>query len=156
MLELSLITAGALLVSLAFDRGKTWQGIRKGLRLFLNLLAPLLSMLALVSILLFFIPQERMAALMGEGTGAAGWLIAALLGSVSLIPGFIAYPLCGLLLKSGVAYATLAVFVTTLMMVGVVTLPLESRYFGLKTAVVRNVLSLAGALLIGLLMSLLL
>ncbi|OFX43945.1 MAG: hypothetical protein A2X03_16235 [Bacteroidetes bacterium GWA2_40_15] len=46
---------------------------------------------------------------MGEGSGLKGWLIAASLGSVALIPGFIAYPLCGILVKSGVAYTTIAV-----------------------------------------------
>ncbi|MCK7472282.1 MAG: hypothetical protein MZU95_17125 [Desulfomicrobium escambiense] len=65
---------------------------------------------------------------MGKGSGIEGWAIAALLGSVALIPGFIAYPLCGILIKSGVAYTTIAVFITTLTMVGIVTLPLEAEF----------------------------
>ncbi len=87
----------------------------------------------------------------------AGWLglgIAALLGSISLIPGFIAFPLGALLLKSGVSYRVLAVFITTLLMVGILTLPLEAKYFGWRTSLVRNLLSFFGALLVGLLMGL--
>ena len=38
---------------------------------------------------------------------------------------------------------------TTLMMVGVVTLPLEIAYFGRSVAVVRNVLSFIAAVVIG-------
>ena len=46
----------------------------------------------------------------------------------------------------------MSVFITTLMMVGIMTLPLEAKYFGLKVSIIRNVLSFFGALLVGLLM----
>jgi len=39
-------------------------------------------------------------------------------------------------------------------MVGVLTLPLESKYFGWKVAVLRNVLSFIGAIIIGLIIGL--
>lgn len=122
--------------------------------MFLNLLPLLLLMLALISIVLFMIPNESLIHYIGEGSGIKGWSIAALLGSVALIPGFIAYPLCGILIKSGVAYTTIAVFITTLTMVGIVTLPLEVKFFGWKTSLIRNTLSFIAALLIGFVMML--
>jgi uncharacterized membrane protein YraQ (UPF0718 family) len=91
---------------------------------------------------------------MGKGSGIEGWAVTALLGSVALIPGFIAYPLCGILIKSGVAYTTIAVFITTLTMVGLLTLPMEAKFFGWKTSIIRNVLFLIAALLIGFIMML--
>jgi len=120
--------------------------------MFLNLLPALLLMLALISIVLFLIPDKLLIKYMGEGSGLKGWLIAASLGSVALIPGFIAYPLCGILIKSGVAYTTIAVFITTLMMVGILTLPIEAKFFGWKISIIRNLLSFFGALFIGFLM----
>jgi uncharacterized membrane protein YraQ (UPF0718 family) len=36
------------------------------------------------------------------------------------------------------------------MMVGVVTLPIEAKYFGWKMSVIRNVFGFAAALLVGL------
>ena len=122
--------------------------------MFLNLLPLLLLMLALISVVLFLIPNETLIHYMGKGSGIKGWSIAALLGSVALIPGFIAYPLCGILIKSGVAYTTIAVFITTLTMVGIVTLPLEAKFFGWKTSIIRNTLSFIAALLIGFVMML--
>ena len=124
--------------------------------MFLNLLPLLLLMLALISFVLFLIPNEILIHYMGKGSGIEGWTIAALLGSVALIPGFIAYPLCGILIKSGVAYTTIAVFITTLTMVGIVTPPLEAKFFGWKTSIIRNTLSFIAALLIGFVMRLLL
>ena len=40
----------------------------------------------------------------------------------------------------------LSAFTTTLMMVGVLTFPIEKEYFGVKVAVIRNVIGLFIAL----------
>jgi len=123
--------------------------------MFVGILPSLLTVLILVSMMLSVFPGNALARWMGRDSGPTGFVIAALLGSVALIPGFIAYPLSAILVKNGVGYNVIAVFITTLMMVGVLTLPLEARYFGLRTAVVRNSLSLLGALVVGGLMGLL-
>lgn len=152
MLLLSIITLVAIGISFLFDFRKTIKGIKKGLIMFLNLLPVLLSMLALVSVVLFLIPNDTLILYMGKDSGIEGWTIAALLGSVSLIPGFIAYPLSGILIKNGVAFSTIAVFITTLTMVGIITLPLEAKFFGWKTSIIRNSLSFIAALFIGFIM----
>lgn len=152
MLLLSIITLGVIGISFLFDFRKTIKGIKKGLIMFLNLLPVLISMLALVSVVLFLIPNETLIRYIGKGSGIEGWTIAALLGSVSLIPGFIAYPLSGILIKNGVAYSTIAVFITTLTMVGLITLPLEAKFFGWRASIIRNSLSFIAALLIGFIM----
>jgi len=151
---LLIIVVVSLVASFIANRQKTWQGIRKGMKMFMNLLPVLLLMLALVSIVLFLVPNELLIQYMGKDAGFEGWVMAALLGSIALIPGFIAYPLCGVLLKSGVAYTTIAVFITTLTMVGLVTLPLEAKFFGWKTSIIRNSLSFIAAIFIGFIMSL--
>ena len=109
-------------------------------------------MLAMVSVALFLIPNETLVKYMGEGSGIKGWITAAAIGSVALIPGFIAYPFCGILIDNGVSYSVIAVFITTLMMTGFLTLPVEVKFFGWKVSVIRNLVSLAAALFIGLIM----
>ncbi len=140
----------SVVVSFIGSRDKTLQGIKKGLMMFLNLLPAILAVLILVSVALYFLPNETIVKFLGKEAGVAGYIVAASIGSVALIPGFIAYPLAGLLVKSGVGYPVIAVFITTLMMVGVLTLPIEAKFFGLKTALIRNALFLLGALMIGL------
>jgi uncharacterized membrane protein YraQ (UPF0718 family) len=149
---LSIFTAVCVIASLIANHQKTWTGVKRGLLMFLKLLPVLLIMLAVVSIVLFLLPEETLVKYMGEESGIAGWSIAALFGSVALIPGFIAYPLCGILVKSGVTYSIIAVFITTLMMTGFLTLPVEAKFFGWRVSVIRNLVSLAAALLIGLIM----
>jgi uncharacterized membrane protein YraQ (UPF0718 family) len=151
MLTVLIITAVAVIISLIADRKKTGKGIIKGMKMFLGILPPLLNILALVSIVLYLIPNEMLVKWLGKDSGILGVITAAVIGSIALIPGFIAFPLAAILLKSGVGYGVLAVFITTLMMVGVLTLPLEAKYFGMKTALIRNGLSFIGALIIGIL-----
>jgi uncharacterized membrane protein YraQ (UPF0718 family) len=148
---LIIITFLALIASVLADRRKTLAGLIKGYKMFLGILPMLLNVLILVSIALYLVPKETLVKWLGANSGMAGYAIAAVIGSIALIPGFVAFPMAAMLLKSGVGYAVVAVFITTLMMVGILTLPLEIKYFGKKAAFLRNGLSFVGALLIGLL-----
>jgi uncharacterized membrane protein YraQ (UPF0718 family) len=148
-----IVTIIAASISVIRDRARTWQGIKKGLTMFTNLLPSLLNVLILVALALTLVPQSTIQSLLGNESGIGGYITAALVGSIALIPGFIAYPLCGILVKTGIEPGVIAVFVTTLMMVGILTLPLEARFFGLRTALIRNGLSFAGAIVIGFVMA---
>jgi len=150
MQALYLITIVAMLVSLVLDWRKTLRALQIATRRFLHILPALLLMTALVSIILFLVPETLIARHLGTENIWLGTAIAALFGSITLMPGFIAYPLCGLLLDKGVTYLVLGVFSTTLMMVGTVTFPLERQYFGTSVALLRNLIALVIALIVGL------
>lgn len=138
-------------VSFALDREKTLAGFKRGWKMFRNVLLPFLNILILISIVLYFIPPSVISNYLGANSGVLGFSIAALVGSVTLIPGFISYPIAAGLIQQGASYAVVATFMTTLMMVGVVTLPLEISYFGRRVAITRNVLNFFAAVAIGLL-----
>jgi uncharacterized membrane protein YraQ (UPF0718 family) len=103
--------------------------------------------------MLTFISPSMISRLLGTGSGPLGFIVASLVGSITLIPGFVAFPLAATLLDQGAGVAQVAVFVSTLMMVGFVTFPLERKYFGRRAALLRNgmayVYSLVVALVIG-------
>ena len=147
---LTSISIVCLILSLIVDQRKTFEGIKRGLKMFLNLLPALLTVLILVSIFLYLMPEKTIAKYLGTKSGALGVMVAALIGAISLIPGFVAFPLAGILVSKGVSYTVVAVFITSLMMVGILTLPMEIKYFGKKAAIMRNVLSFLGAIIIGL------
>jgi len=145
-------TAFAFFISLAADRGKTMLGVKKGLKMFLGIMPTLFGILAIVSLMLAVFHPSAIRQMLGGG-GAGPFIAAALIGSISLIPGFIAFPLAGVLRSNGATTPVLAVFITTLMMVGVLTLPLEAKFFGSRVAILRNALAFIGAIIIALLMS---
>ncbi|MDD5039367.1 MAG: hypothetical protein PHN78_08670 [Dehalococcoidales bacterium] len=144
------------IVSFALDRKKTLDGFKRGWKMFRNVLIPFLNILVLVSVLLYFVPPSLITRFLGANSGVIGFLIAALVGSVTLIPGFISYPIAAGLIQQGASYAVVATFMTTMVMVGVVTLPIEIRYFGRKVAILRNSLNFVAAIAVGLLVGLIL
>jgi uncharacterized membrane protein YraQ (UPF0718 family) len=144
-----IIAAGiALLASLIADRKKTFQALKKAGKKFTALLPFFLTMLAAVSIVLTLIPEKTIVRFLGEEDLLGGTVLAALFGSVTFMPGFIVFPLAGILLSKGVAYTVLAGFTTTLMMVGVLTYPIEKQYFGVKVTILRNIVSFVIAIII--------
>ncbi|MGI6358445.1 MAG: permease [Bacillota bacterium] len=131
----------ALLWSLAKDRRKTKQALMKAWRSFNNMLPDFAGILALIGLLLSVLSPETISAIMGSRSGMLGMVLAALLGAITLIPGFVAFPLAASLLSRGAGVTQMAVFVSTLMMVGIVTMPLERKHFGAKATYLRNGLS---------------
>jgi len=85
-----------------------------------------------------------------------GILIVAAVGAVLYIPSIVAFPLAGSLVKSGASVGAVAAFITTLTMVGLVTLPLEVELLGKRLALSRNAMSLVLAVAIALIMGLIL
>jgi len=148
MYWLYVITGLALVFSLIVSREKTLKALNISYKRFINILPAFLIMLVLVSIVLFLVPDVVISEYLGLENKFTGVLLASFLGSITLMPGFIAYPLASILLERGVAYMVLSAFTTTLMMVGVLTYPIEKQYFGTRVTIMRNVISLLIALII--------
>jgi len=148
MYFLNLLLVIAMLVSFIADRNKTYRAIKIAFNKFMKILPAFAAMLVLVSIILALVPDSLILSYLGKGNMFEGILMASFFGSITLIPGFIAFPLCGILLKEGVTYMVISAFTTTLMMVGFVTFPIEKKYFGGKVTIIRNVLSLLIAIIV--------
>ena len=147
------VTAVLVIVSLIKSKQKTKKALLKAWKAFENILPQLLGVVILVGLMLAVLDPAAIGSVIGSGTGIWGIAIAAVVGAVTLIPGFIAFPTAALLLTSGAGYMQIGAFVSSLMMVGVVTLPVEFKYFGKKAALLRNgmafVFSFGVALVIG-------
>lgn len=150
MYYLYIITGFAILLSFIVNSKKTLMAIKIAVKKFVNILPAFLTMLILVSVVLFLVPDKVISNYLGNSNKFVGVTFASFFGSITLMPGFIAFPLCGILLKKGVSYMVLSAFTTTLMMVGVLTYPIEKEYFGMKVTIIRNVISFFIALIVAL------
>jgi len=146
MYYLYIVAGIALIISLAINRQKTRQALYISGKRLLKILPALLLMLILTSVVLYLVSDQAISQFLGNENKLLAVIYAALFGSITIMPGFIAFPLSGLLLKKGVLYMVLSAFTTTLMMVGVLTYPIEKEYFGLKVTIIRNAISLVIAL----------
>ena len=145
-------TAIFLIFSFAKDKGKTKQALKMAFGMGKGMLGSILSIIFLIGLILTILPPESIAEFVGKQSLLLATVISAAFGTITLIPAFIAFPLVGTLVHAGVGVVPAVAFLTTLTMVGIVTLPLERREFGLKFAAVRNGLSFIFAIIIALVM----
>lgn len=150
------IVFGALGVLAVRDRAKARQAVRVAVRSFLGILPSMLVIIGLIGLLVGLVPPEVIARYLGQGAGWWATITATLIGAVLYIPSLVAFPLAASLLRAGASIATIAAFLTALVMVGTVTLPLEIQHVGKKIAVSRNLLSLLFAFVIALFMGMVL
>lgn len=151
------VAAGlGLVVSLIKSREKTKKALLKAWKAFENILPQFLVILIIIGLLLAILKPEQISSLIGESTGALGVGIALVIGSVTLIPGFVAFPLAAALLENGAGYMQIAAFVSSLMMVGIVTIPLEIKYFGKKITILRNIFAFIFSVIVAIIIGIIL
>jgi len=146
------LAAIGLAISFFRDRQKTKAALMKAWKAFENILPQLLTIFLVIGFALAIFPPETIRRLIGSESGLWGVLAAAVIGSVTLIPGFVAFPLAAALLKSGAGYMQLAAFISTLMMVGVITIPIERKTFGMKATLTRNAAAFVFSFLVAVVM----
>lgn len=142
------LTGGLLIVSFFKDKSKTVKGIKKGTKSFLKLMPVLLPMFLFIGVLLAIVTPGFISSLLGESSGIFGILTGLIVGSITFMPPFVAYPLGVQLLENGAALPQVAGFLVTLMSVGIVYYSVESKLFNVKSALLRNIVSFIGAVIV--------
>ncbi|MCF8019004.1 MAG: permease [Vallitaleaceae bacterium] len=142
-------TASILLTLLSYfrDKKKTKMALKKAYKAFTNLLPALIPMILFVGIMLTLVSPELIGKLLGDESGFIGIIIGAVLGSIVFMPSFVAFSLGENLLIGGAGYPQVAVFISTLMAVGISSLAIELKYFNNKTTILRNVFALFASLI---------
>lgn len=158
-MKLPLLFWALALVGTAFswsrDRDRTVTALQIALKSLQSLLPVLMGMVALIGFTLAAVPPALINKVF-QMHSPIGYGLIALVGTVITLPGPIAFPLAGTLLRHGADPALLATFITTLTMVGTVTAPAEIAHFGKRFTLVRQGISFLLAIAIGLAMGALL
>ncbi|MGG0276755.1 hypothetical protein [Bacillus rhizoplanae] len=146
-----LYTIAIILISISFikDRNKTKDALLKSWKMFRNLIPSMLSIMLFVGLSLSILTPSFISSIIGEKSGFIGIVYSAIIGSVALIPSFVVFPLGHTLIQNGAGLPQVAALMSTLMSVGITTLPMEQKIFGRSFAYSRN----ASALLMSLIFS---
>lgn len=139
-------------ISITKDKVKTKQALKMALGMGKGMVVSILSIIFAIGLILTLIPPTEVATFLGTQSVLLATIGGALLGTVTLVPAFIAFPLVDTLIHAGVSVVPSVAFLTTLTMVGVVTFPLEKKAFGIKFTAIRNGLSFLFAIAIALVM----
>lgn len=145
-----------LIASVFKSKEKTIKAFRIAGKALLKTAPSLLSVLGIVGLTLGILSPETISEWVGADSKLGAPVIAAVLGAITLIPSLVAFPLAGSLLRSGAAVITISTFVTTLVMVGIVTSPMEIKALGKKFTLLRNGLGFIAALIIASVMGMIL
>ncbi len=136
-----ILTFALLTASYFKDKNKTKKALKKAWKAFENILPEFLVVILFVGFIIAAMDPELISKIIGADSGAMGVILSSVVGAITLIPGFVAFPMAALLLEGGAGYMQIGAFVSSLMMVGVVTIPVEVKYFGKKITIARNVMA---------------
>jgi uncharacterized membrane protein YraQ (UPF0718 family) len=151
-----IVTAIFLIVSFKKDKKSTKGAAKKALKMGKGMASGLIVAILLIGLILAYLPPDKIAGYVAEKNIMFSTFAAALFGTITIIPAFVAFPLVGTLVDASISIVPAVAFLTTLTMVGIVTFPIERKAFGTKFALTRNVLSFAFAIIISLIMGVIL
>ena len=146
----------ALLIAFFKDKEKAIQSLKIAGKSFIKILPMVFIVIIIIGLLLGFVPPDAISKFVGSQSGLGGVLLIGVAGAIMHVPSIVAFPLSASLLESGASITAVAAFITTLTMIGFVTLPLEIKALGKKMAFLRNGTSFIIAILIAILMGMIL
>lgn len=129
------------IISFIKDKSKTKKALKNSCKSFENIMPQFLFIVIIISIVLSIANPSTISNLIGPDSGFLGTTISAIIGSITMMPTFVAFSTGDSLLKGGAGYAQVAAMISTLTMVGVLTFTLEAKYIGKKAAFFRNLIA---------------
>jgi uncharacterized membrane protein YraQ (UPF0718 family) len=117
------------------------MALKKATKMFGGIASLFLLVMAGFALLVTYMSPEFIQQYIGAESGLKGIALSLGIGSVSVMPGFAAFPLCVALKNVGIPYYIIGAFSLALMNVGIVTFPIERKFLGFSVALLRNVLA---------------
>jgi len=146
------IAVVALLIAFIKDKEKAIKSLKIAGKSFIRMLPMVFIIIIIIGLLLGFVPANQISRFVGEQSGFLGILLVGVVGALMHIPALLSFPLAASLLEEGASVSAVAAFITTLTMIGTITLPLEIKELGKKMALLRNGISFVIAIIIALIM----
>ena len=141
-----------LIVSLIKDKSKTKKAIILGLKSFENILPQFLCIIISVGILLSFFTTDTISKILGNSSGFWGIILADIIGAITMMPTFVAFSLGNTLLLNGAGYSQVGTLVSSLVLIGLMTFPLEAKYIGKRAALLRNLIAFLFSIIVGIIL----
>ena len=150
------IAVAALILAFIKDKDKAVQSLRMALKSFIKMLPMIFIIIIAIGLLLGFIPPDQISRFVGDQSGLGGVILIGVVGALMYIPALLSFPLASSILENGASITAVAAFITTLTMIGMITLPFEIKMLGKKIALLRNGISFVIAILIAFIMGMIL
>lgn len=126
---------------------KTLASAKSSFLQMLGVLPPIMLMLGLMDV---WIPREILMRYMGDNSGFLGILLSILIGSLAAGPMYAAFPFTAVLMKKGVKFSNIIIFMNAWCVTKISTLLFEFSSLGVKFTLVRLAINIPGIIIMGL------
>jgi uncharacterized membrane protein YraQ (UPF0718 family) len=109
-------------------------------------LPPIMILLGLMDV---WISRERMMKYMGKDSGILGILLAIIIGSIGAGPMYAAFPFTAVLLKKGVRFSNIIIFMNAWCVTKIPTVLFEITYLGYEFTALRLAINVPGIIIMG-------
>ncbi|MDV4152656.1 permease [Clostridium sp. AL.422] len=147
-LILYILTFIFFIISYKKDKEKTKKALLKGCKSIENILPQFLGIILIVGLTLAILNPETIARIIGSNSGISGVFLSAILGSIAMMPTFVAFSTGDMLLKNGAGIAQVTALISTLTLIGIISIPLEMKYIGKRAAIYRNILAFVFSIIV--------
>jgi uncharacterized membrane protein YraQ (UPF0718 family) len=111
-----------------------------------SVVPPIMVLLGLMDV---WIPRESMMKYMGDESGLLGISLAVLIGSIAAGPMYAAFPFIPVLLRKGVKFSNIIIFMNAWCVTKITTLMFEISALGYEFTLVRFLVDLPGIIIMG-------
>lgn len=112
----------------------------------LSVLPPIMLMLGLLDV---WVSRESMMKYMGDNSGILGILLSILIASLAAGPMYAAFPFTAVLLKKGVKFSNIIIFMNAWCVTKLSTLLFEIGALGYKFTLARLLIDIPGVIIMG-------
>lgn len=126
---------------------KTLASAKSSFLQMLGVLPPIMLILGLMDV---WIPREILMRYMGDNSGFLGILLSILIGSLAAGPMYAAFPFTAVLMKKGVKFSNIIIFMNAWCVTKISTLLFEFSSLGVKFTLVRLAINIPGIIIMGL------
>ena len=125
---------------------KTLSSTQSSFLQMLGVLPPIMLLLGLMDV---WVPREVLMKYMGDNSGVIGVLLAMLIGSLAAGPMYAAFPFTAVLMKKGVKFSNIIIFMNAWCVTKISTLLFEVSALGFKFTFIRLLINIPGVILMG-------
>ncbi len=129
---------------------KSLVNIKASFLQMLSVLPPIMLLLGLMDV---WIPREVLMKYMGDKSGLIGIALSILIGSVAAGPMYAAFPFTAVLIKKGVKFSNIIIFMNAWCVTKISTLMFEVSAIGYKFTLARLIIDFPGVIIMGFLVS---
>lgn len=125
---------------------KTFESASSSFIQMLVVLPPIMILLGLIDV---WVARETLMKYMGNDSGIIGIFLAMAIGSIAAGPMYAAFPFTAVLIKKGVKFSNVIIFMNAWCVTKISTLLFEISALGYKFTIARLIIDIPGVILMG-------